>query len=231
MGSALTPEPSTEQGAAGDRVNPQSKHRVSTLQGGCSLTVLLCRHPNPTEICFPRSQVTAAVTPWLCRTEPLLRHKAAQSGPGNLTQRQRGREGLHFSNLHFSNLLTLGVLWVSPRRQSPAQSSAAGACPWSPASARAEGQVQGGEGLRHRAWALSCSPSTAAAPSPPLPGSHPGHKGFFLGRKTDLQLFLFVNDPILKKEEQPQRQYHIKSLLKRANTSMSPRLQPTGYLC
>lgn len=74
--------------------------------------------PHPQEMGFLQQQQQPPDRPFGCfaagqqRTKPLLRHKAAHSGQGDLTQRERGRE-----RLCFTNLFTLGAVWVSPRAQ------------------------------------------------------------------------------------------------------------------
>lgn len=192
---------------------------------------MLCPHPNP--IVLPQEPSDSPVTPWLCRTEPLLRHKSSKVRPRKPHPKGDGQGGAAFlkpahprrgpgepqSRARLQPRLRAGPPspagsapgettkprqgrgWRDQRAESPgSQPGWTGSC--SPSTSSAPSR-EGGEAEQPQD-----SPSTAAALSPPLPGSHraslspsrPGHRGLFFGRKTDLQLFLFGNsNPILER--------------------------------
>lgn len=102
----------------------------------------------------------------LAGPSPCSGTKAAKSGPGNLTQRETGREGLHFSNL-----LTLGVVRVSPRAE-PGSSPGCGRVPRAlrdPLPVKPPNPDRAGAGgtKGQRARALSRAGPAAAAPALP----------------------------------------------------------------
>lgn len=127
-------------------------------------------------ISFPKSQVTAAVTPRLCRTEPLLRHKSSKVRPRKPHPKGEGQGGAAFlkpapprrglgepQTPEPNTSLAVGASPGALRGQLPVKSQRTRPVPG------LRGQIPGRDSGRNPGsqlgWTGRCSPSTSSAPS------------------------------------------------------------------